>query len=200
MKLDYIAFPYKVNQAWGISNPLYEKYGFARHNGEDIALGNDRTIYAPFDCVVVDVFNQAGGGNVVSVMSLESFDFNEWTEIVKTNGNLTPILFKAGRCRVLLDFLHLDHWLVSKGDILKVGDKLAIADNTGESTGPHTHIQARRVTGNEDNWQEYDKNDAHNTFNHARFYSGQYAAFTGISRVLISMQKLLLILLGRINK
>lgn len=198
MKLEYEAYPYIVNQGWGVYNPHYEIYGFSLHNGIDIRLGNDRTVYAPIKCEVINVFSQAGGGNVVSVLT-DYFDFEKWIETVKIKDEVKYIVFNKGKARVLLDYLHLESSLVKVGDVLNVGDKIAIADNTGDSTGPHTHCQARRVLGEKDNLSDFDLNEAHNSFNQSKFYNGHYAGLTGISRTLTYISNLLISLLKKLQ-
>lgn len=41
-------------------------------------------------------------------------------------------------------FGHLDRALISDGDDVEIGDRIAITDNTGDSTGPHLHFEVRK--------------------------------------------------------
>lgn len=41
-------------------------------------------------------------------------------------------------------FGHLDHALIDNGQQVSIGDKIAITDNTGDSTGPHLHFEVRK--------------------------------------------------------
>jgi len=162
----YPAKPYRVNQAWGILNPIYERFGWSRHNGTDIALGTDKRLYAPFDGTIVRTGNQpTGGGVFLGLMSKDEF------------------LFKDGRtARVLLDMLHCEELLCVEGQETKTGELLAIGDNTGFSTGDHTHLQPRRVkkwngkSGNNLAWTALDKNDANGSFDIGLYWNGKYAS------------------------
>lgn len=178
----YVAYPYKVNQAWGIYNPVYERFGFTRHNGTDIALGTDKVLYAPFDYTVVRTGNQPEGGGIFLGIMSEEFDFLD------------------GKYRVLLDLLHCEKLLAAEGRVGKTGDVLAIADNTGFSTGPHTHLQARRVknwnysVGNAASWKYVDKNEANGSFDMEPYWNGKYAKEVNLVRqvtILQMVQKLL---------
>ena len=203
-------FPYPVKpwlqtQAWGVANPAYEKFGFSRHNGTDIALGFDKLIRAPFAGTVIRAATPAngqwqpnGGGIFVSVLSDEQFTFDDGMS-----------------CYVLADFLHCDHLLVTEGQHVTLGVPLAVADNTGFSTGPHTHIQLRRETKlpapagaassyrllSESVWlQDVDKNDANNSFDPTPYYTKTYAiddALSPIQKVLAAAITFLSSLKGR---
>lgn len=157
------AKPFVLNQGWGILNPIYNQFGFSRHNGIDIALGADSKLYAPCDGEVVRIgYQPNGGGNFFGIMT-------------------GPWDFEDGTFRVLLDFLHCESISVKEGDMLKIGNVMAIADNTGLTTGPHTHIQPRRVkfwngqTGDNLAWTPEDSNDANNTFDPMPYLSTYYA-------------------------
>lgn len=169
--LRYPAKPFHVNQTWGIYNPVYAKFGFSHHNGIDIALGTDHKLYAPCDGQVVRIGNQPeGGGNFFGIMT-------------------EPYQFSDGVFRVLIDFLHCESISVTEGQLLKMGDVMAIADNTGFSTGPHTHIQPRRVKswngkgGIELVWEPQDVNDMNGSFDPMPYFNGAYASDTAIQAV-----------------
>lgn len=160
--LYYPAKPYIVNQEWGISRPeVYGRFGFTRHNGVDIALGSDALIRAELPCEVVTIgWQPEGGGKYIGVISQEEFE--------DENGM---------RYRLLIDYLHLvkDGALVNTGDKLNTGDIIAVADNTGFSTGHHTHCQYRRVLWSDGSFTVLDKNEAHDSIDPTPFYNGIYA-------------------------
>ena len=162
----YPAKPYIVNQEWGTSHPeIYSQFGFTRHNGVDIRLGTDKTLYAPFSGYVVRIGNQPkGGGIFLGLMSAREYTFPDGVT-----------------CRVLVDLLHCERLLVTEGQSVTVGDKVAIADNTGFSTGEHTHCQFRRaknwnnLAGDNLKWEEVDKNEANNSFDPTPYWTHFYA-------------------------
>jgi murein DD-endopeptidase MepM/ murein hydrolase activator NlpD len=57
----------------------------------------------------------------------------------------------------------------------KTSDVLAVQDNTGFSTGPHTHIQPRRVSYDGKVLTFLDTNDAHGSFDPTQFFNKFYA-------------------------
>ena len=160
LSLYYPAKPWKVNQKWGISDPkTYSQFGFTRHNGEDIALGVDKMIYAPFRGKIIVSGNQPNGGGIyIGFLSEDKYTFEDGVT-----------------SHVLLDFLHLDHVIGQVNVPYKVGDLLAKADNTGFSTGPHTHIQPRRGEWNGSYFVPTDKNDANGSFDPDLYWNGKYA-------------------------
>ena len=136
--------PWRLNQLWGRFDPkTYAQFGFSRHNGIDVALAPDKRILAPFDGIIIRSDNQPNGGGIfIGLLSKNFYDFPNF--VCKTpEGN--KVNFPDMRCQVLFDFLHLEKPMVKLGQEVKAGDLVAIADNTGFSTGPHTHIQPRRV-------------------------------------------------------
>lgn len=163
----YPAKPFVINQRWGIRNPAYEQFGFSAHNGTDFRLGSDKRVRYPWEgtgTVVRIGFQPKGGGIFVGVMSNEVYQFPD------------------GRAaRILSDFLHCEEIIAKEGDQVATGDVLAIADNTGFSTGPHTHEQDRRVstwngkTGEALQFAMADRNDANNSFDPLDYATGMYA-------------------------
>jgi murein DD-endopeptidase MepM/ murein hydrolase activator NlpD len=167
--------PWVTNQTWGTFDPKnYSQFGFNRHNGVDIALGYGAEVRAPFNGKVIKVDNQPnGGGNFVGFLSDNIYDFPAFTCITPEG---TQVFFPPRQSKILIDFLHLDHAILKEGDSARCGELLAIADNTGFSTGPHTHIQPRRVTGtSKSDIQFLDQNDANGSFDPTRFWSTIYA-------------------------
>jgi murein DD-endopeptidase MepM/ murein hydrolase activator NlpD len=164
-------FPYPVKpwlqtQAHGIYNPAYHRFGFDRHNGNDVALGRDRLIRAPFPGKIVRVatkenglWQPAGGGVYIGLLSKLAYEFDDG---VVSN--------------VLADFLHCEQLLRGEREDVLLGTVLAVADNTGFSTGPHTHIQLRRCSVNPDGtWTFIDQNDANGSFDPTPYFTGTYA-------------------------
>jgi murein DD-endopeptidase MepM/ murein hydrolase activator NlpD len=170
----YTHKPWRVSQGWGIFNPAYQRFGFSRHNGIDVYVGDDKRSRAPWPGTVLRVASKEnglwepnGGGVYVSILSDEEFEFDDG--------------FTA---RVFIDFLHGEKPLVSRGQHVIAAQPVLLNDNTGFSTGPHTHIQLRRCRvvpeGNYDlngkpvRLEWVDANDAHNSFDPTRYFTGTY--------------------------
>jgi murein DD-endopeptidase MepM/ murein hydrolase activator NlpD len=168
-------FPLKLNQAWGTFDPKdYSQFGFTRHNGIDVAMAPDALVRAPFNgSVVRNGYQPNGGGIFCGFISDDEFDFDAFD---CTTPEGIVIHFPAMKCRVLMDFLHLEEINAVEGQHYNAGDILAIQDNTGFSTGPHTHIQPRRVSWNGIAVTTLDVNDANNSFDPSQFWNGFPAA------------------------
>ena len=176
----YEAKPWKVNQVWGVKNPIYKQFGFGEHNGTDIAPGKNKKLFAPFDCEVTKIgWQPNGAGLYICVLSLVQYDWED-----------------GKRAWVEKTYMHLESTVAKVGDKLKAGDTLAVPDNTGFSTGPHTHIAAKRVMKVPGGYKDIDTNEAKNTFDDAPYYNGKYAVDIQIS-VLSKMIDLLKTLLPK---
>jgi len=149
--------PHLVTQAWGIYNPAYQQFGYSKHNGEDNAIGTDKKLWWPIhNCTIYDTaFSEATG----------------WRIKATTNDKY---LFPDGvECRVDIIMMHLKEQSPLKpGQVVDVGTCAGIPDNTGFSTGPHTHFMLRRIS---DNGALLDKNDADNSFDPVPYYTHYYA-------------------------
>lgn len=163
-------YPYKryfVTQGWGNPNSAYEQFGFKLHNGIDaIATTNsndpDHTtwpLYCPAENMVVQSIQNYpnGGGNMLFLMSKDKVRMFEQ------------------ECYVWMVFMHCKKILVPIGYQPALGELVAIADNTGFSTGPHTHFGIYRVGYDGVNITYIDKNDAENSFDPSLFWTGGYA-------------------------
>lgn len=165
--------PEIVTQKWGVLDPAnYAQFGFTRHNGVDVAIGADSIVRAPFNGQVVKNGFQPNGGGIFCGLISNEYDFPDFTCITPDG---VSVLFKAGTYRVLVDFLHLKSIGATEGTNYKVGEVLAVQDNTGFSTGPHTHCQWRRVTWDGKVINTVDQNDANNSFDPTQFENGIYA-------------------------
>lgn len=158
LSLAYEAKPYIITQPWGVYDPkTYSKYGYTRHSGVDIAHGINARLRAPFDCEIIGTQYQAGGGRVLSILSEKEY--------------LTP---EGDHALVRVDYLHLKSYVQTEGH-WKKGTLLCIAGNTGETTGPHTHIKYTWVKRSGTKLIEIYKNDADNSFDPTPFYDGTFA-------------------------
>lgn len=148
---------WNVTQKWGVHRPeIYGRFGFTQHNGVDTALAPNKLIKAPFPCVVHKIgFQPNGGGIYLSILSQEAY---EWED--------------GKKAWVLWDFLHLEKTSVPVGAKHDTASVLATGDNTGFSTGPHTHHQCRRVLSTPDGLIDVDINDANNSFDPEPYFVG----------------------------
>lgn len=96
---------------------LYQYMGWGSHKGLDIPVVTGTEIYASHDGTVVKTSDSITGGIGVVLESLdEEFETVYW---------------------------HLQKYLVSVGQKVKVGDLIAYSDNTGYSKGPHLHFEQK---------------------------------------------------------
>lgn len=174
LELFYPVRPHKVNQVWGGYSDIYKQFGFSRHNGEDLNLVNGQKISAPFDCEVIRTgtvengkWQPKGGGIFVGLLSKNTYDFDD-----------------GKQAKVLVDFLHCKEILVQEGQTVSVGDVIALGDNTGFSTGPHTHFQCRRVVWDGRTLLNVDVNDANGSFDPAPYWVKIYADSWFLMRVI----------------
>lgn len=129
-------------------NPDYLQFGFGKHNGIDVLPGIAKLVRAPFDFEHIETGNQITGGGIYNgILSKHIYTF--------PNGLMG---------RVLWDSLHLERSTALIGKTGRAGDIVGIADNTGFSTGIHTHFQPRKVSYNGNKFTFLEKNDAHDSF------------------------------------
>jgi len=111
--LAYPVNPINITQGYGKTS-FSGHYASGLHNGIDFAI-NKGTIYA------------AGSGKILATGNNGKYAYGYWIAIDHGNGLVTL-------------YGHLSKQLVSKGDSVKIGDKIGISGNTGYSTGPHLHF------------------------------------------------------------
>lgn len=170
----YPAKPFVISQAWGIYNPAYLKFGFSRHNGIDFVFPKAKLLLCP-----------------IKNLEVYDTDFGDATGW-RVKGNTVDVYdFPDGKKASLnIIFMHLDKKAAHPiGKILNVGDEIGVPDNTGYSTGEHTHMMVRRV--HPVTLELLDKNDADNTIDPAQFWNGKYAVDVKI----IGIQQQLVVLL-----
>lgn len=164
-----IYYPFKqfwITQPWGVSNPAYAtQFGdpnFKRHNGIDAAVIPAKKTYPVF-CPVEGFkvqqvrYNPEGGGHEVWLISKNKLQMFE------------------KECYAYLCMVHAEKILVPVGYEPALGELIMIADNTGFSTGPHTHIGLYRVNYDGKRITYLDKNDATGSYDPYLFFTKQYA-------------------------
>jgi murein DD-endopeptidase MepM/ murein hydrolase activator NlpD len=108
---------YPVTYAYGVLNP---DYAAGHHTGEDHACPVGTFVHCVHNGTVVDADWGADYGNYVVV---ESFTWR-------------------GKRRT--GYCHLSGIHVNPGDRVKRGDRIGVSGESGNVTGPHLHLEARR--------------------------------------------------------
>jgi len=159
LTLWYPAKPFHVTQGWGISNPSYNQFGFSKHNGVDFKIGDDKLLRSPTNLVVAEVGFNESAGNFVRLFSPEKLEIGDQ------------------ECYLGAMFMHLERAMCAKGQLLETGEVFAVPDNTGFSTGPHTHMTLRRYSKQVWNKKyQLDLDPASDfTFDPAPYWTGFYA-------------------------
>lgn len=106
----------RVTQPWGRPNP---RYACKRHTGIDFGMPVGTQLYAIVDGVVDGVITDKSYGNVLIVgYVVNGVKYQDW-------------------------YCHLSRVTVTKGQALTAGQPVALSGNTGNSTGPHLHLETR---------------------------------------------------------
>jgi murein DD-endopeptidase MepM/ murein hydrolase activator NlpD len=106
----------KLTQPWGKPNSRYKA---GRHTGIDFGMPVGTDLFAVTDGIVVDTsFDSSYGNKVVIEYTCNGVKYQDW-------------------------FCHLEKALVAKGVVVKAGQNIAKSGNTGNSTGPHLHLETR---------------------------------------------------------
>lgn len=106
----------KVSQPWGRPNP---RYACKRHTGIDYACPIGTPVFAITNAIVKAVmFDKAYGKVVVIKYKYDGVDYETW-------------------------YCHLSRQDVKVGQRVPEGIQLGLSGNTGNSTGPHLHLETR---------------------------------------------------------
>lgn len=142
--------PLGINQGWGVKDPKYTALGLKGHNGLDFFALDSTPVRATHDGEVTFTGEDSSGGLIVVVRTTEKFDYLGDLAYFKT----VYAHLKKGTFRV------------KPGDKVTVGTVLALADNTGLSTGSHLHFALKPVKAGEADWQ-WDNIEQQNGYNGA---------------------------------
>ena len=130
-----------VTQGFGQCNygvcDFYKSIGLKGHNGMDCAASHGQIVRAAHDGVVT--FAGEDGSSGVGVV-IRTHDKRQY--------GLDGAYFKT-----IYWHLKKDGVKVKVGQSVKVGDVIALADNTGHSTGDHLHFGLKPVYKGEQDWE-----------------------------------------------
>lgn len=132
------------------------------HEGVDIAIPHDGRsygIYAPGNGVVAYTYNGCSTGYLGNTCGFVSGGGNMVGLIVSINNDLWGIVM----CHIKQGSI-----TVKQGDIVLAGEKVAEVGSTGNSSGPHSHIEVIWI-GSEDDWSG---NGLSGLANYASNYNG----------------------------
>jgi len=106
----------RITQPWGRPNP---RYAAKRHTGIDYGMPVGTPLFAVTDGTIKDVLNDKSYGKVVVLSAThEGTKYDIW-------------------------YCHMSKPEVKKGQKVSVGTQLGLSGNTGNSTGPHLHLETR---------------------------------------------------------
>lgn len=91
-----------------------------KHNGVDIAVPTGTALYSAVTGTVIDSHYSNSAGNMITVQTTSG-----WT----------------------VTFMHMDSRAVSVGSEVVQGQLLGYSGNTGNSTGPHLHLEVKNESG-----------------------------------------------------
>lgn len=104
-----------ITQPFGAHPEIYSRWGLPGHEGVDIRAPMNTNVYAAADGEVYLVDDDPAGA------------YGKQVRIRHRNGYRTV-------------YAHLNKILVWKGQFVKAGERIALADSTGNSTGSHLHL------------------------------------------------------------
>jgi len=135
LKLTYPVKPYFLNQGFGVNYYTYHKeFGMNGHNGLDLKASHGQPVYAAHEGTC-SVQVEANEGRGVVITSNDMYEYKDTVAYFKTiywhlaNPNKEPQYASP----------------VKEGQIVKQGDLIGYADNTGFSTGDHLHFGLKPI-------------------------------------------------------
>ncbi len=162
LELSYPLKPKGINQPFGNTDPKYTGLGLVGHNGIDFFATDNQSIRATHDGIVTFTGEDGAGGLGVVVRTQDKKEYNNGETFFKSiYWHLKPGTFQ-----------------VKAGDIVKCGQILGGADNTGMSTGTHLHFGLKPIQQGEQDWIWYNlehNNGYWGAIDPAPYWNGMYA-------------------------
>lgn len=128
---DYISQEFGENK-----NPFYQQMGMLGHNGIDFPCQTGSPVYASHDGLVTFTGMDGSGGYGVVIRTTNKYEYKG-----------TEVFFKS-----IYWHLKADGIKVLAGQQVKAGDLIALANNTGMSTGSHLHWGLKPIQQGEAEW------------------------------------------------
>lgn len=127
---------------------LYKELKMTGHNGLDLYAPDGTPVMASHDGVVTYAGLDGANGNLIVIKTNEQFDY----------------LDKQSYYKTLYGHLKTGTYLVTAGQKVTRGMVMALADNTGASTGSHLHFGLKPVYQGEEDWQwfNHEQNNGYN--------------------------------------
>jgi murein DD-endopeptidase MepM/ murein hydrolase activator NlpD len=152
LQLWYPTDKFYVGQGFGKANTnptvarRYDKYGLVGHNGLDLYAKTGDPIRASHEGVVTFAGLDGGAGKTIVLCTDRSYPYLEGQAYFKTI------------------YGHLLEFKVKAGDTVKIGQVIALADNTGDSTGSHLHFGLKPQMKDEPDsvWYNLEPNNGYN--------------------------------------
>lgn len=137
---------FSITQPFGANyNTFYKELGMLGHNGLDLVAPDSTEVYATHDGRVTFTGYDGSGGLGIVIRTEEKFDYYQ-----PKDGKFKPAYFKT-----IYWHLKKDSIVVTGGDKVKKGQLIALADNTGMSTGSHLHFGLKPMERGEASWAWY---------------------------------------------
>lgn len=166
LELFYPVRPWFVFQGFGQCHSkvcdLYKSLGLKGHNGQDIIAKTGTIVRAAHDGLIVFSGEDATSGLTISIRTHDERQYG-----------VGKAFYKTIYCHLLPGSIR-----VKAGQSVKVGDIIALSDNTGKSTGPHLHFGLKPVYKGEENWQMANaeqQNGYYGAIDPEPFFKGIYA-------------------------
>lgn len=166
LELYYPLKPLRITQIFGVNGDYYRANGFdvLGHNGIDMGAYHGQPVYAAHDGLCYpNKLNPNEGAGVVLV-STEKYEYKGSEYFFKTI------------------YWHLLYSIpIQAGELVKKGQIIGFADNTGFSHGDHLHFGLKPILGNEDPyaWGNLEQNNGYyGAIDPLPYFVGKYAVDT----------------------
>jgi murein DD-endopeptidase MepM/ murein hydrolase activator NlpD len=116
---------------------LYTLHNMKGHNGLDMQAYHGQPVYAATEGIVQDIQDEPERGLGIEIVSEHKYQFDNESE--------------PHYAMTRYWHLKIDSFKVAKGDRVTVGQVIALADNTGDSSGDHLHFELKMASRNERN-------------------------------------------------